>query len=224
MIAGPNGSGKSTLTSALAKRGFEFGEYLNADDIAKGLSGSAVEIVAAAQAEVRLRRDAALAGGRSYSFETVMSHPSHIAHLRSARDAGFETRLIFVATERPSINLGRVANRVLHGGHDVPGDRIEARYHRCLANLPDAIAAADNSLIFDNSRPETPFRLLAIISHNVLRFVDVKKRYMDQQSLTRAGLQGELEDGVEPMDLPRWWLEILPKIKPFSTFTDGRLR
>jgi predicted ABC-type ATPase len=61
MIAGPNGSGKSTLTMQLAGQGFDFGDYLNADDIARGMTGSSIETAAQAQAEVRARRSAALA-------------------------------------------------------------------------------------------------------------------------------------------------------------------
>jgi predicted ABC-type ATPase len=187
MIAGPNGSGKSTLTNELMKLGLVFGDYLNADDIAATLSGSMMEIALAAQNEVRVRREAALAERRDHCFETVMSHPSHIDHLRAARAAGFETRLYFVATDDPEINVARVANRVLHGGHDVPVDRIVSRYHRCLSLLPDAIAAADDCLIFDNSRLDEPLRLLAIIN----------------------GTSRLDWHDVDPAELPNWWKDIV---------------
>ena len=163
MIAGPNGSGKSTLTRLFADSGLDFGEYLNADDIAAGMDGPLEEVAQKAQAEVRRRREAALLERRDYSFETVMSHPSHIEHLREAKAAGYEVLVYFVATDDPWINQGRVANRVKHGGHNVPRDRIAARYNRCLANLPDAVAVADGGLIFDNSDTERPMLALAEI-------------------------------------------------------------
>jgi predicted ABC-type ATPase len=189
MIAGPNGSGKTTLTDALTRQGIVFGEYFNADDIAKTLTGDSMSIALAAQAEVRSRREAALRESRDYCFETVMSHPSHIDHLRDARNAGFETRLIFVATENPDINLGRVANRVLHGGHEVPEDRVVARYHRCLANLPAAVQMADYSLIFDNSSIAHPLRLIA--------------RARRDWALKKETLF--VIDKVAPEEMPHWW-------------------
>lgn len=163
MIAGPNGSGKSTLIAHLRRAGIDFGEYLNADDIARGLEGEPADVARSAQVEVRERRQAALSENRSHSFETVMSHPSHIDHLRAAKAAGFTVMLYFVATDDPRINQGRVTNRVLHGGHDVPRNRIVSRYHRSLANLPAAIAVADGGIVFDNSRAGQPLTPLAEI-------------------------------------------------------------
>lgn len=75
-----------------------------------------------AQRQVQEAREAALASRRDYSFETVMSHPSHIDHLRRARAAGYTVTLIYVALDNPLINLDQVRNRVADGGHDVPPD------------------------------------------------------------------------------------------------------
>jgi len=57
-----------------------------------------------------------------------MSHHSHIDYMWRAAKMGFQVRFYFVATDDPAINLDRVANRVAHGGHDVPTDRIIGRY------------------------------------------------------------------------------------------------
>ncbi|MEY2926329.1 MAG: hypothetical protein RL367_806 [Pseudomonadota bacterium] len=187
MIAGPNGSGKSTLIARLRASNRLPGHYLNADDNALTLSGTPENVSRQAQEIVREGRRQALSAGSDYCFETVMSHPSHIEHMQAARKAGFETRLCFVATEGPVINRSRVANRVVHCGHDVPPDRIEARYHRCLALLPAAIQACHHCLIFDNSKPEAPLRLLAEVERAQLRY----------------------SDGNSPVDLPFWWVKIL---------------
>lgn len=161
MIAGPNGSGKTSLIKILAEQGIDFGEYLNADDLARGLEGPADVVANRAQVEVRRLRQLALDEGRDHSFETVLSHPSHIDHLRQAKEAGFTVVVYFVATDDPLINIGRVANRVLHGGHDVPHDRVIARYHRSLGYLPLAMSVADEAIIFDNSSATDPLRPLA---------------------------------------------------------------
>jgi predicted ABC-type ATPase len=70
-----------------------------------------------------LRRKA-LDEGRSLSFETVMSHPDKVDVLKEAQARGFRTYLYYIATEDPEINLQRVKNRVVAGGHDVPADKI----------------------------------------------------------------------------------------------------
>jgi predicted ABC-type ATPase len=161
MIAGPNGSGKSFLKASLESDGVAFGEYFNADDIARGLEGDAVAVGRRAQELVRAGRDVALAARRDYTWETVMSHPSHVEHLRAAKAAGYLVRVFYVATDDPRVNVGRVANRVARGGHDVPTDRITTRYEKSLAGLADAVEVADVARVWDNSDAKRPFRVVA---------------------------------------------------------------
>jgi predicted ABC-type ATPase len=87
----------------------------------------------------------------SFSFETVMSSPDKIDFLRKSRQAGYRNYLYYVATDDPSINIERVAHRVKSGGHNVPTDKIEARYYRSLDLLADAIKLTNRAYIFDNS-------------------------------------------------------------------------
>jgi predicted ABC-type ATPase len=81
-----------------------------------------------------------------------MSHPSKIDILRQAKAAGFFVQLYFVGIDDPSTNVARIAARVAEGGHDVPEDRIVARWHRTMGFLVHAVRAADRSFVFDNSR------------------------------------------------------------------------
>ena len=87
----------------------------------------------------------------SFTVETVMSHPSKVDVLAQAQAAGFRTYLYFVATDDPAINISRVKSRVKLGGHAVPEDRIEARYHRSLDLLMESIRHTNRAYIFDNS-------------------------------------------------------------------------
>ncbi len=64
---------------------------------------------------------------------------------------GYTNVLYFICTEAPELNVERVRQRVALGGHDVPEDRIVGRYKRTLALLPEAIAACDRSVLYDNS-------------------------------------------------------------------------
>ena len=96
-------------------------------------------------------RSRLLDAGRSFSFETVMSHPGKITLLRDARALGFRTYLYFVATDNVELNVGRVGVRVQVGGHAVPEQKIRERYRRSLDLLPQAVRAADRAFLFDNS-------------------------------------------------------------------------
>jgi predicted ABC-type ATPase len=87
----------------------------------------------------------------TFTFETVMSHPSKVALLEEAQRAGYRTYLYYVATDDPDINVSRVRNRVGLGGHPVPEDKIVSRYHRSLDLLMEAIKHTNRAYIFDNS-------------------------------------------------------------------------
>lgn len=92
-----------------------------------------------------------LASKVSFTFETVMSSQDKVDFLKKAHKCGFRTYLYYVATKDPEINVSRVANRVLAGGHAVPQDKIISRYYRSLELLPDAVFYSDRAYIFDNS-------------------------------------------------------------------------
>lgn len=97
-----------------------------------------------------LRRKA-LAAGKSFTFETVMSARDKVDLLREAQERGFRTYLYFIATEDPEINVQRVRNRVADGGHDVPEVKIVDRYHRSIALLGEALRNTNRAYLFDTS-------------------------------------------------------------------------
>lgn len=155
MIAGPNGSGKTTLTRWLRERDIDFGKYINPDDIADQLKGSYKQRTMEAQKIADQRREACIEAKESFTFETVMSHPSKIDILARAREAGFFVQLFFVGTDDPQTNIERVALRVAQGGHDVPEDKIATRWKRTMGQLSEAIRSSDQVFVFDNSAAGT---------------------------------------------------------------------
>jgi predicted ABC-type ATPase len=174
IFAGPNGSGKSTLTRRIFADGHDLGRYINADDIAVEMdiaardSGRHVEreqIEQDAFWEARRRRQINVDDGVSFAFETVFSHTSTIDLIRLAKARGFIVRLFFVTTENPMLNVARVQKRVVSGGHDVPTEKIIARYLRAMKNLPLACEYVDDATLFDNSS-ET-MRVVAHVRHAV---------------------------------------------------------
>jgi predicted ABC-type ATPase len=104
-----------------------------------------------ASAAVDFIRKMLLERSATFTFETVMSHPSKVELLKEAQAKGCRTYLYFVATDDPAINVSRVRERVRRGGHSVPEDRIVSRYHRSLHLLMEAIRHSNRAYIFDNS-------------------------------------------------------------------------
>lgn len=91
---------------------------------------------------------------KTFSFETVMSHPDKIQLLSQAKENGYRIYLYYVATEDPQINISRVKQRVKMNGHAVPEDKIIQRYYRSLDLLYDAVRHTNRAYIFDNSSHE----------------------------------------------------------------------
>ncbi len=151
MFAGPNGSGKSTITPIFQEIADFPANYINPDEIALSLGGNIMERAYEASAIAANRRQECIERGESFAFETVMSHPSKLALLSKAKKAGFEITVVFISTLNPEYNVGRVRQRVVEGGHDVPTDKIVARYYRTHSFLPKAAEIAQRTYIFDNT-------------------------------------------------------------------------
>src|SRR5258708_4040523 len=101
----------------------------------------------------------------TFTFETVLSHPSKLDFLKNARQRGYKNYLYFVCTVSPTINIARVAQRVALGGHDVPSDKIESRYYSSLALLSDLIPYTYHTYLFDNSSEDSEIALVAEIEN-----------------------------------------------------------
>ncbi|PWD97749.1 zeta toxin family protein [Marinilabilia rubra] len=95
--------------------------------------------------------------GHSFTFETVLSHPSKIDFITTAKQNGYRIYLYYIATESADINVNRVNIRVTQKGHSVPEATIRARYKRSLALLYKTIKVSDRAFLFDNSGKESFF-------------------------------------------------------------------
>ncbi len=156
-VAGPNGAGKTTFYAAhLERAGLRF---VNADDLARELEVDAYE---AADVAKHLR-DALVQQRESFVFETVFSDPAgdKLDFLRRATTLGYTVVLCFIGLDSPERSDERVAMRVAQGGHDVPTEKLFARYPRTLENLTRALRELPHVLVFDNSDLGQPFRTVA---------------------------------------------------------------
>ena len=177
IVAGPNGSGKTTTTEQLLRN--EWGAdslYINPNNIAREIFGdwnSADAVLKAAQKATEQRYEC-LENGQDFVFETVFSSAEKMDFIRKAKDAGFFIRIFYVCTESPLININRIAQRYLNGGHEVPISKVISRYYSSLKNISKAMEIADRIYLYDNSIENKEPRL-------ILRTADGKiaKRYTD---------------------------------------------
>ncbi len=136
ILAGPNGAGKTTAAQVLLPEVFHVREFVNADEIARGLSPFNVEGVAVQAGKLMLNRMKELTALREeFVFETTLASKTFTKDIRDAQAAGYEVHLFFLWLPSPEISMERVAKRVARGGHHIPEDVIRRRYTRGIANL-----------------------------------------------------------------------------------------
>ena len=163
VVAGPNGSGKTTTTVQLLNNEWTADSlYINPDNIAQEMFGdwnSPEAVVKAAEYATKLRYEC-LERKRDFVFETVFSSAEKLEFLRKAKEAGFFIRLFYVCTSDPAINVSRITQRYLNGGHEVPISKVISRYYKSLVNASKAISFVDRAYIYDNSIDNQLPRLL----------------------------------------------------------------
>lgn len=154
IIAGPNGAGKTTFALEYLPKVADCTTFINADLIAAGLSPLAPEreIMAASRIflnelkeRIRLREN--------FAFETTLSGRTHLRLIRKLRHDGWTIKLIFLGLPNIEMSKMRVAERVAHGGHNIPVKDIERRFPRSLSNLFQNFSSiVDHCLCFMNDR------------------------------------------------------------------------
>jgi predicted ABC-type ATPase len=153
IIAGCNGAGKTTASFTILVDTLDCKEFVNADEIAKGLSPFQPENVAFEAGRIMLNRiDELLNKGINFSFETTLSTKSYKSFVLKAQQKGYKVTLLYFWLQTVELAKERVKTRVLEGGHNIPVDVIERRYLRGIQNLFDIyLNIVDAVLIFDNS-------------------------------------------------------------------------
>lgn len=162
IIAGCNGAGKTTASFTILPEIINCKEFVNADEIAKGLSPFQPESVAFESGRIMLNRiDELLKENQSFAFETTLSTRSHKNKIKIAREKGYTITLLFFWLQNVELAKERVKIRVLEGGHHIEPDIIVRRYYKGIKNLFEIyIQIVDGLLIFDNS--EGKHELLAV--------------------------------------------------------------
>lgn len=162
VLAGPNGAGKSTLAPWLLRDGWGIKEFVNADEIAKGLSGFQPETVALQAGRLMWERLEELAVSRkSFAFETTLASRTYAPWIVKRRAEGYQTRLVFIWLPSAEMAIRRVTDRVRVGGHHIPDDVIRRRYAGGLRNLFELyLPLMDRWQVLDGTEP-ADLRLVA---------------------------------------------------------------
>ena len=153
IIAGCNGAGKTTASFTILPEILDCKEFVNADEIAKGLSPFQPEKVSIEAGRIMLHRiDELLNSDKTFAFETTLSTKSYKNKIIAAQQKGYTVTLLFFWLQTIELAKERVKTRVLEGGHNIAEDIIERRYVNGIKNLFEIyIDVVDRFTLFDAS-------------------------------------------------------------------------
>lgn len=153
IIAGCNGAGKTTASFTILPEILDCKEFVNADEIAKGLSPFQPEKVSFEAGRIMLNRiKELLSENENFAFETTLSTRSYKHTVAKAKEKGYRVTLLFFWLQNIELAKERVKTRVAEGGHNIEPSVIERRYVKGIKNLFDIyLSIVDGALIFDNS-------------------------------------------------------------------------
>ena len=187
IISGPNGAGKTTASYTVLPKILNCKEFVNADEIARGLSPFNPQGMAIEAGKLMLKRiDELLQKEESFSIETTLSTRSYFKLVETAHQKGYNVTLLYFWLESPEQAIERVAERVSKGGHDIPKDVIIRRYWAGLNNLFDIyMPIVDSWILVNNS--QTPRIIVALGGKNHTTKIEDKecftkiKEYVNQR-------------------------------------------
>ena len=136
IISGCNGAGKTTASYTVLPEILDCKEFVNADEIARGLSPFNPDSVAIEAGRLMLKRiEELLEKGETFSIETTLSTKSYINLVRRAQAKGYVVKVLFFWLNSPELALLRIAERVAKGGHNIPEPTVRRRYVAGINNL-----------------------------------------------------------------------------------------
>lgn len=153
IIAGCNGAGKTTASFTVLPEMLGCREFVNADEIAKGLSPFNPEGVAIQAGRLMIDRIIhLLKEGETFAFETTLATRSYVKLIQRAQKRGYFVTLLFFSLSSPEQAIARVAKRVSQGGHNIPKEVILRRYDAGLQNFFQLYTPiVDYWTLYDNS-------------------------------------------------------------------------
>jgi len=156
IIGGCNGAGKTSASFTILPEILDCKEYVNADEIARGLSPFQPEKVSIAAGRLLIQRIRnLLVEGENFAFETTLASKTHLKFIQKAQKQGYRVTILFFWLFLPELAVSRVEQRVREGGHNIPENVIRRRYKYGLKNFFNLyIPVVDNWMFVDNSGSE----------------------------------------------------------------------
>jgi predicted ABC-type ATPase len=197
ILGGPNGAGKTTASKALLRDTLSVTEFVNADAIARGLSGFQPAGSAIAAGRIMLEQLRALAEKRAdFAFETTMASRSFAPWLRELAASGYRIQALFLWLPSPELAIHRVRERVRAGGHDVPEETIRRRFARGIRNFQELYRPlAQSWRVYDNSSGPGPRLIASGRASGAERIFDAE-RWRAFQAHVRAAATDEDDRGA----------------------------
>jgi len=196
IVAGCNGAGKTTASYTILPEILDCHEFVNADEIAKGISPFQPEKVAIEAGRIMLYRiEHLLNANLTFAFETTLASKIYRNYILKAQAKGYKITLLFFWLQTVDLAKKRVQKRVSEGGHDIDTRIIERRYLSGIRNLFDIyLPIVDEALIFDNSEGKHELIVKKINKSDITILNSSKfillEQYYDNQ---RKGKQRESE-------------------------------
>jgi predicted ABC-type ATPase len=152
LLGGPNGAGKTTAARVLLPEYLGAYEFVNADELARGIpSANAIARDLAAGRLMILRIRDLVQAGMSFAFETTCAGRTYLPLLERCKMQGWRLRLYYLWLSSPEASEARVKRRVSEGGHNIPKEVIYRRYRSGLWNMRHLyLPLADTAAIYDN--------------------------------------------------------------------------
>ena len=161
IISGCNGAGKTTASFTVLPEMLDCREFVNADEIARGLSPFQPEKVAVEAGKIMLHRiEELLQKQEDFAIETTLATRSYVHTVKKAKEKGYNVTLVYFWLDSPELAVARVKTRVAEGGHNIPEEVIRRRYKKGIYNLFNLFIPICNFwIIIDNS--QKPYILIA---------------------------------------------------------------
>jgi len=182
IVAGCNGAGKTTASFTILPEMLDCREFVNADEIARGLSPFQPERTAIEAGRIMLGRiEFLLNANADFAFETTLASKTYKNTVLKAQAKGDNVTLLFFWLQTVELAKERVRQRVEEGGHDIDKTVIEQRYLAGIRNLFDVYLPIVNEvLIFDNSEGKQELIAKKINHSNVLILNNAKFNLLQQ--------------------------------------------
>lgn len=187
IIAGCNGAGKTTASFTILPEILNCKEFVNADEIAKGLSPFQPEKVSFEAGRIMIKRvNELLEINKNFAFETTLATKSYKSKVIEAQSKNYTVTLLFFWLQNVDLAIERVKTRVMEGGHNIETEVIRRRYKNGIKNLFEIyLSIVDEVMIFDNSggKPELIAEKTLETEINILnemKFDKLKKYYNEK--------------------------------------------